>query len=1097
MFRRTIILLGILAAFTALTARPTKRVSEEAWQVNKAMATAAAPIDHVIWDGNNISTIHGNDGDIVSSDVTSSSGMEWPKGSGRLAVFQSGMWLASGLSRSPGGEWVDDLRTAAAEYTQEFTPGAIGSADPNSGHIYEIHKKEVEAFLENDYTVFSNMVLDLPISVIDGLAIETELVAKTLPTSDFENWPADEGAPFVDVNNDGTYDILDGDYPDILGDLFHWYVMNDGNAALHTNLWQTPPMNVDVQTSVFGFNQSGPLGDILFVRWIIINRGVDDLDSVFVSFWHDDDVGDAGDDLVGCDIDLSLGYTYNAPGGDATYGEAVPATGTDFFQGPLVDSPGDTAQILTWDLESGYYLRQMPDQRQLPLTSFVKYINGDPTLVDPNTAEAAYRYMNGRIGLTNEEFRDPTTGQPTMFLHAGNPATNTGWVDNTPGDRRFLMSSGPFALSAGDTQEVVGSIIIAASTSWDKSINKLKFYDLHAQQAFDANFEVCAPVPPEVEVAMQDQKVILSWEENSAKVEEYLCAGYIFEGYNIYQGESLNGPWTKIQTYDLIDGYQILSSGVQDEITGGVIVMPVQEGADTGLQHYLEIDFDYISSRLLVNNRKYYYAVTSYLYDPNPAATFAFLESPYNALEVIPGGLSTGTEYTYEFSDTIAITHPSGYATGINFMPHVVDPYLLNGHEYEISFTVINDSTNYWSLVDLDAGDTLVYQENFPVTAAYYVGLEALLGPDEVLTGIGEPTADHAWIEITDGFLLTVENATYLQPETHSGYTILNDMDPLTPMVFQGIFATALSSDVGDGSWNAYLSNIPGLSQASGSPSPEDMKKDIQIRFTDEGSIATYLNNYALVGQPSDTLWLPFEMWTVEPGDTQQVNVSMYQVAAGKPIFEVDSTSGGTIITKNVAFMPVYEPYDEAAILANPMRPDSSDGQKMGWMVQFNKEESIFESGDVFQIHFNNQLIPGEDVYRFTATTLAKVTDTQAIEDQIDRINVFPNPYFGQNPEELTPLDRNIFFTNLGVGTTTIRIFTLAGDIVARIDKVITAENDSDRRAPWDMRNRFGIPVASGMYIAHITVEDDSGKELGQKILKLAIFQPEERLSIY
>jgi len=1072
-----------------------KRMSD-AQHIHKTTATAAAPVDHVIWDGNNISTIHGNHGDVVSYHVTSESGLEWPKGSGRLAVFQSGIWLASGKSRSPGGDWVEDLRTAAAEYTVEYTPGALGSANPNSGHIFEIHKKEVEAFLENDYVVFSNMVMDLPISVIDGAHIETELVAKSLPTSDFENWPADEGAPFVDVNNDGVYDILDGDYPEILGDLFHWYVMNDGNASLHTPLWGTPPMNVEVQTSLFGFDQAGPLGDILFVRWAIINKGSDDLDSVFVSFWHDDDVGDAGDDLVGCDTELSLGYTYNAPGGDATYGEEVPAVGTDFFQGPLVDAPGDTAQILTWDLENGYHLKKIPDRRQLPLTSFVKYINGDPTLVDPNTAEACYRYMNGRIGLTNGVFTDPTTGQPSMFLHPGDPSTNTGWVDNTPGDRRYLMSSGPFTLCIGDTQEVVGSIILAASTSWDKSINKLKFFDLHAQQAFDANFEVCSPVAPEVEVAMQDQKIILSWEANSSKVEEYLCAGYIFEGYNIYQGESATGPWTKIRTYDLIDGYQILSSGVQDEITGGVIVMPVQEGSDTGLSHYIEIDYDYVNSRALINNRKYYYTVTSYLYDPDPAATFAFLESPFKPIEVVPGGLNTGMKYSYEYADTIEIVHSEGFATGINFMPHVVDPYLLNGHDYEISFTVIDDTTNYWSLVDATLGDTLVFQENFPVTAAYYT--ELTVGGSIIPEGVGEPTADHAWIKIIDGFLLTAENATYLQPTTHSGFTILNDVDSVTtPMIFQGILPGALASDVGDGSWNAFLSTIAQLSQASGSPAPEDMKKDIQIRFTDEGSIATYINNYALVGQPSDTLWLPFEMWTVEPGDTQQVNVAMYQIAASKPIFEVDSTSGGTRILKNVAFMPVYEPYDEAAILAEPLRPDSADGQKMGWMLQFDKEFSIFESGDIFQIHFNNQLIPGQDVYTFTASTLAEVTDKSTIKDQIDRINVFPNPYFGQNPEELTPLNRNIYFTNLGVGTSTIRIFTIAGDLVAKIEKTIESENDSDRRAPWDMRNKFGIPVASGMYIAHIVVEDGNGKELGEKILKLAIFQPEERLSVY
>ena len=67
----------------------------------------ASPVEHVIWDGNKISSVHGNHGDDASYHVTGNSGLEWPKGSGKLAVFQSGIWLASGRSKAPGGDWVD------------------------------------------------------------------------------------------------------------------------------------------------------------------------------------------------------------------------------------------------------------------------------------------------------------------------------------------------------------------------------------------------------------------------------------------------------------------------------------------------------------------------------------------------------------------------------------------------------------------------------------------------------------------------------------------------------------------------------------------------------------------------------------------------------------------------------------------------------------------------------------------------------------------------------------------------------------------------------------------------------------------------------
>lgn len=1093
MWKRNLFTLILVLAVTVWGARPYNRPGLPQ-RAGKTTAPLGAPVEHVIWDGNNISTTHGNHGDIVSYHITSESGLEWPKGSGKYAIFQSGPWLASGKSRSPGGDWEEELRTAAAEYTVEFSPGALPDVSDESGKIYQIHRKEIEAFLENDWATFSSMTLELPISVIEGASIHTELVEKSLPTDDFLNWPWQEGAPWVDANGDGVYNPQDGDYPDIIGDLFHWYVMNDGNAATHTPLWGTPPMNVEIQTSLFGFDQAGPLGDILFVRWVIINKGIDDLDSVFVSFWHDDDVGDASDDLVGCDVDLSLGYTYNDANGDQSYGEAVPAVGTDFFQGPLVDSPGDTAQILTWSQDYGYYLRKVPDKRQLPLTSFVKYINSDPNLVDPNTAEEAYRYMNGLIGRSGEPFIDPTTGEATKFVHPGDPTTNTGWIDNTPGDRRYLMSSGPFMLTAGDTQEVVGSIIIAAGENWAKSINKLKFYDLHAQQAFDANFEVCSPVAPEVDVAMLNNKVVLSWEDNSEKVENYTCAGFNFEGYNVYQGASVNGPWTKVATFDEINGYQILFSGVQDEITGGVIKLPVQEGSDSGIEHYIEIDYDYINNRRLINNRMYYYTVTSYIYDPNPSSTFAVLESPFKPLRVVPGNLGVGTTFENTYTDTLQVTHSSGSAQNASFFPYIVNPYLLTGHTYTISFVAINDSVNYWALVDSVTNDTLVFQENFPVTEEYYQSLTQ--------GGAVVPKGVEKWVGVTDGFLLTSEGTTYDPPTNISKWEVLQDDDPSTEVIIQGILTMALTDSADNGSWWSFVKDLPVPEdrKPSGSPSQEDMQKDIEFRFTDNGSIATYINNPAVSGSsPPDTIWIPFEMWLVDPllPSDQQVNVAVYQVAGSKPIMERDTLSdNGYLFTKNLVFMPVYEAYDEAGVAASPYDP-ATDGHKIGWMIQFDIGNTVFESGNIVHVTFPNPLVPGEDMYTFKAVGLAAAEEKALITEQIKRINVFPNPYFGQNPEERNPQERFVYFTNLGVGTTTIRIFTLAGDMVAKIEKTIESENDADRRVPWDLRNTFGIPVASGMYIAHVSVEDNNGGQLGEKLLKLAIFQPEERLDVY
>ena len=82
--------------------------------------TRTADVEHVIWDGNQISTVHGNHGDVSSYHASGNSGLEWPKGSGKHAMFQSGLWVTAGNIN--GNE---EIRTAVSEYSSEFVPGSI------------------------------------------------------------------------------------------------------------------------------------------------------------------------------------------------------------------------------------------------------------------------------------------------------------------------------------------------------------------------------------------------------------------------------------------------------------------------------------------------------------------------------------------------------------------------------------------------------------------------------------------------------------------------------------------------------------------------------------------------------------------------------------------------------------------------------------------------------------------------------------------------------------------------------------------------------------------------------------------------------------
>ena len=137
--------------------------------------------------------------------------------------------------------------------------------------------------------------------------------------------------------------------------------------------------------------------------------------------------------------------------------------------------------------------------------------------------------------------------------------------------------------------------------------------------------------------------------------------------------------------------------------------------------------------------------------------------------------------------------------------------------------------------------------------------------------------------------------------------------------------------------------------------------------------------------------------------------------------------------------------------------------------------------GSVFRIRSN---IPNSvnDFYTFTAP--AASLNNSLARDQVNQINVFPNPYYGVNSEELNKYNRFVTFSHLP-DKATIRIFNLAGVLVKTINK-----DNQDQFQRWDLANESGLPVASGLYIAYIEMPDIGTT----KILKVAIIQEQQIL---
>ena len=117
----------------------------------------------------------------------------------------------------------------------------------------------------------------------------------------------------------------------------------------------------------------------------------------------------------------------------------------------------------------------------------------------------------------------------------------------------------------------------------------------------------------------------------------------------------------------------------------------------------------------------------------------------------------------------------------------------------------------------------------------------------------------------------------------------------------------------------------------------------------------------------------------------------------------------------------------------------------------------------------------------------------------MDGILVVPNPFYGRSTYQASLFDKRIKFTGLP-GACTIRIFTVAGDLVRTIrhnegstndrmntnplDLTYTPNDAATSTETWNLQNEVGDYVASGMYIALIEAPG-----YGKKTVKFAVIQ--------
>jgi hypothetical protein len=663
-------------------------------------------------DINLISTTFYNNG-ISDISPLGTAGLFYPQGSGKTAVFTSGLlW---------GGQITGDQypRVGGTAYRTGLQPGAIlsnGQADDATLAKYRIYRVRPD--------VNPNSQADLTSEAKNEYISVDVLKAQYL--LDWNEWPAALGAPYTDVNGDGIYDPT-VDIPGVPGaGQTVWFIANDMDPSQATYLYGALPIGIELQATYWAYNQTGALGSMYFRKFRLVNKGSqhNTVNNMYFSMFADVDDGDAGDDFVGVDTVLSLQYCYNAQAVDIVYAPLPPPViGFDFFQGPIVKgvagqdvNKNGVDDALDYGIFNGKKVG--PGLINLPMTAAYYFANGDPNIGDPPQGDIQgsvqfYNFFQGKYGISGAPFIDPTTGKVTTFALNGDPVTGKGWLDGLQlpqGDRRQGSASGPFTLAPGDTQEVVVAEMVAGAIPGVDRISAIslcKYYDAQAQLAYDNFFNLpVAPTAPDVKVITLNKEIVLDWGEDTAAVRATEITsngkGYTFQGYNVYQLPNASASVSsgvRIATYDVIDGIGKILDYDFNTASGTVLKVVKQFGNDTGIKRFLDITTDQVRGGVpLVDGIKYYYAVTAYSYNPDPNAVPNNLENPIAILTIVPNAPNPGVTYpapTGAFTNGIVHTGTADGGITVN----VVDPNKVTGDIYQIYFTTrqeIRNSNGDW-----------------------------------------------------------------------------------------------------------------------------------------------------------------------------------------------------------------------------------------------------------------------------------------------------------------------------------------------------------------------------------------------------------------
>jgi hypothetical protein len=366
----------------------------------------------------------------------------YPAGTAKNVNFVGALWM-SGYDAS------NQLHVSAQTYRQDgmdYWPGPLDAGDTLEyatsnkwAKIWKVERSEIDAFK----AISTHTIANTPSAILTWPAKGN---AYALGKGGFALTIDEDMAPFIDLNFNGIYEPLQGDYPNIYkSEQALWWCFSD-NGATHNGANNGKTLKMQVHAMSYAYKRNTLMDQVVYYDYTLVNKSDENYHDVRLALWNDMDIGYFLDDYLGFDSTWRMRINYNghpddgigAGHPDNSYGTNIPATGVT-----MIVTPGDV------------------ETAPLPLGSFMYYwndmsSNGNPTVDTEYNNYMHAKKRNGEHLQYSGVDRNYAYPDDATVVGAWNECT----LANPLGDRRAILSTGDFNFNAGQRKKLVMALLV-------------------------------------------------------------------------------------------------------------------------------------------------------------------------------------------------------------------------------------------------------------------------------------------------------------------------------------------------------------------------------------------------------------------------------------------------------------------------------------------------------------------------------------------------------------------------------------------------------------------------------------------------------------